>query len=192
LRESPGGARLGTLWGVPKISKQLVIAAPADAVWQVLGPGFARIGEWATAIPTSAALRVGTGLVDAPVAGRVCATGLRMVPEVTEILTAYDAANRTLTYAASGLPAFVTTARNTWTVTALDRRRCRVSLDAQFDTRGVLGAVARWLLMVQVGRTSRHLADDLRHYVEHGTPSPRKQRQQRSLRKNRSAASSNG
>jgi hypothetical protein len=30
---------------------------------------------------------------------------------------------------------------------------------------------------VQVGRTSRHLADDLRYFVEHGAPSPRKQRQ---------------
>jgi hypothetical protein len=28
----------------------------------------------------------------------------------------------------------------------------------------------------QVGRTGRHLLDDLKHYCEHGTPSPRKQR----------------
>jgi hypothetical protein len=38
------------------------------------------------------------------------------------------------------------------------------------------------VLLLQVGRTNRHLADDLRHYVEHGTPSPRKQDQ---LRRNR-------
>ena len=173
---------------MPRISKELVVAAPADAVWQVLGPGFVRIGEWATAIPASSALPAVTGLVDAPVAGRVCATGLRMVPEVTETLIAYDEANRSLTYEASGMPAFVTTARNTWTVLPISGQRCLVRLDAQFDTRGVIGALARWLLLYQVGRTSRHLADDLRHYVEHGVPSPRKLRQ----RKNRSAASSNG
>jgi hypothetical protein len=184
---------------MPRISKELVITAPADAVWQVLGPGFARIGEWATAIPSSTAIPATgavppvppaptggptpsrrsavAGMVDAPVAGRVCTTGLRMVPEVTETLVAYDEANRSLTYEASGMPAFVTTARNTWTVTPLGDERCRVTLDARFDTSGVVGGFARRLLLAQVGRTSRHLADDLRHYVEHGAPSTRKQRQ---------------
>jgi hypothetical protein len=62
-------------------------------------------------------------------------------------------------------------------VLPVDGRRCRVRLDARFDTRGLLGALARRILLFQVGRTSRHLAEDLRHYVEHGTPSPRKRRQ---------------
>jgi hypothetical protein len=181
---------------MPQMVKVLQIAAPADAVWQVLGPGFARIGEWATAIPTSTAIppagtrSTGSGggagaagdgvpadLAQAPVAGRVCATGFQVVAQVTETLVAYDEGTRTLTYEASGMPAFVTTARNTWTVAPLDEHRCSVTLDARFDTRGVLGALARWLLLLQVGRASRHLADDLRHYVEHGVPSRRKVRQ---------------
>jgi hypothetical protein len=78
-----------------------------------------------------------------------------MVPEVTETLVAYDEANRSLTYEASGMPAFVTTASNTWTVTPLGEHRSRVTVDAQFDTRGLLGALARRLLLLQVGRTSR-------------------------------------
>jgi hypothetical protein len=176
---------------MPKISKQITVAAPAEAVWEVLGPGFARIGDWATAVPASTALASPTppanvasvaGLIEVPVAGRVCTTGVRLVPEVTEILTAYDATVRTLTYQAAGMPSFVTTARNTWTVIALDAGTCRVRLDAQLDTRGLFGAIARRLLLVQVGRTSRHLAEDLRHHVEHGTPSPRKQHQLARLR----------
>jgi len=176
---------------MPEISKQFTVAASAEAVWEVLGPGFARIGDWATAVPASTALPgpappanvAGVaGLTGVPAAGRACATGVRLVPAVTEILTAYDATVRTLTYQAAGLPGFVATARNTWTVIALDAGTCRVSLDAQFDTRGLLGAIARRLLLVQVGRTSRHLAEDLRHYAEHGTPSPRKQHQLARLR----------
>jgi hypothetical protein len=178
---------------VPALSKQIIVAAPADAVWQVIGPGFDRIGDWATAIPASTAVAAPPvsqapagsarttvpALVDAPVAGRVCITGIRLVPQVTETLIAYHDTTRTLTYEAAGMPRFVTTARNTWTVTPLDERRCRVRLDAQFDTRGLLGTLARRLLLLQVARTSRHLADDLRHYVEHGTPSPRKRNQLR-------------
>jgi hypothetical protein len=161
--------------------EELVLAAPAEAVWQVLGPGFARIGDWASAIPASTPIRAAgtTRLIDAPVAGRVCSTRLRIVPEVTETLVAYDDAHRTLPYEAAGMPSFVTTARTTWTVTPLGTDRSAIMLNAQFDTRGWIGALARRWLLLQVGRTSRHLADDLRHYVEHGTPSPRKQRQLR-------------
>jgi hypothetical protein len=166
---------------MPKLSKRFVIATPASAVWEVIGPGFASIGAWATAIPASIGLPEAPrpGLVAAPVAGRVCRTGLAVIPDVTETLVAYNDTRRSLTYEATGVPSFVTTARNTWTVTPLDTGSCVVTLDAQFDTRGVIGALARWVLLAQLGRTSRHLGDDLRHIVETGTPSPRKQRQLR-------------
>jgi hypothetical protein len=168
------------------LTHQFIVEAPADAVWDLVGRRFDRIGEWATAIPASVALRpAGTrpaSMVDAPVAGRVCETGIRLLPRVTEMIVFYDDAARTLTYQASGLPAFVATARNTWTVTPLDGRRTEVTLHAQFDTRGLLGALARWAVLVQVGRTSRHLAEDLRYYLEHGEPSPRKRKQLRRAR----------
>jgi carbon monoxide dehydrogenase subunit G len=179
---------------MPELSIEFVVAAPADAVWDVLGPRFERIGEWATAIPASTALspaaetgtaEAATGLPagqiigGAPVAGRVCTTGVRLVPRVTETLVAYDEANRTLTYEGSGMPAFVTAARNTWTVTALDEGNCRVTIRAQLVTRGLLGHLGRWAILTQTRRTSRYLADDLRHYAETGRPSARKQRQLR-------------
>lgn len=167
-----------------------VVAAPAEQVWEVIGRRFDRIGDWATAIPAStpipgARLAASTtvanppslpAVVDAPVAGRVCQTGIRLVGEITETLTAYDDTNRTLTYQATGMPAFVTLARNTWSVIAIDARTCRVSLRARFETRSRLG---RWIILAQTRCAGRHLAGDLRHYVETGTPSPRKQRRLR-------------
>jgi hypothetical protein len=182
---------------MPELFTDLLVAAPAQRVWDVVGRQFDRIGDWATAIPRSTAvphpvagayravdtgnrgLPVVTVGLDAPVAGRVCTTGIRLVSEVTELLVAYDDADRTLTYEASGMPAFVTLARNTWTVATIDSRRCRVELRATFDTQGLLGLLGRWAILAQTRRTSRHLAEDLRHYVETGRPSPRKQRQLR-------------
>jgi hypothetical protein len=176
---------------MPELFTDFIVAAPADRVWDVIGRHFDRIGDWATAIPSSTALprghtAVGSGPPDgaaalgAPVAGRVCHTGIRLVPQVTETLTAYDDTDRTLTYqATAGMPAFVTLARNTWTVTPFDARRTRVSLSARFHTRGLLGLLGRWAILARTHRTSRHLADDLRHYVETGQPSPRKLRQLR-------------
>lgn len=180
---------------MPKLFIELDVKAPADSVWEVVGRRFDRIGEWATAIPASAAIPTHAApspaatasnrlpASTAPVAGRVCQTGVRLLPQVTETLIAYDEVNRTLTYEAGGMPAFVTIARNTWTVTPLDQRRTRVSLQAQFDTHGLLGRLARWAILAQVRRTSRYLAEDLRHFAEHGTPSPRKQAQLRRSRR---------
>jgi hypothetical protein len=162
------------------LSYHIIVNAPADAVCAVVGRQFDRIGEWATAIPASAP--VPAPVADpspAPVAGRVCETGIALLPRITEMIVEYDDTARTVTYRAEGMPAYVTAAQNTWTVIPLDEWRSRVTLRARFDTRGLLGWLARWLILAQVRRTSRYLADDLRHYVEHGTPSPRKQRQLR-------------
>jgi hypothetical protein len=171
-----------------ELSTDLIVAAPADPVWDVIGHQFARIGEWATAVPHSSSLAdatptaagpvmlVATPALPAPVGGRVCQTGVRLVPSVTGTLIAYDA-ERTLSYEASGMPAFVTLARNTWTVTPVDAHHCQVSLRARFDTRGLLGLLGGWAILVQARRTSRHLTEDLRCYIHTGRPSPRKERQ---------------
>jgi hypothetical protein len=100
------------------LTRQFTVEASADAVWDLVGRRFDRIGDWATAIASSAAIAPTPSetaptrspaptVVDAPVAGRVCQTGMRLLPQVTETVVAYDDAARTLTYQASGLPAFV-------------------------------------------------------------------------------------
>jgi hypothetical protein len=47
-----------------------------------------------------------------------------------------------------------------------------------FQARGALGLLGCWAILLQARLTARHLQADLRHYVKHGTASPRKQRQQ--------------
>jgi hypothetical protein len=165
------------LAGMVALTQTLMIDAPADAVWRVVAGGFDRIGDWATAIPASTACPVPAPGTDAPVPGRVCRTGLALVPEVTETVVAFDDAARSLTYeATAGMPSFVALARNRWQVTEEGDRRARVTFAAELAVRGPVGWLARWWLLARVGRTGRYLLDDLRHYVEHGVPSPRKQR----------------
>jgi len=168
---------------MPQLSTHLTIDAPADQVWQVIGPGFARIGDWATSIPASAAIPAAAPacaaptMAGAPAAGRACTTGIHLVPKITETLIAYDEASRTLTYEARGLPGFITIARSIWTVTPAGERECRITVTAHFQTRGVLGFLVCWAILAQARLAARHLQADLRHYVKHGAPSPRKQRQ---------------
>jgi len=162
------------------LSRHIVIDASADTVWEVIAERFDRIGDWATAISSSAATTADPSLIQvaAPIRARVCDTGIRALPQVTETIVAFDPAARTLTYqATAGMPAFVTVARNTWTVTELAGNRCRVDIAAEFTTRGILGGIARTVILARVSRDGRHLLDDLKHYVETGTPSRRKSSQ---------------
>jgi hypothetical protein len=168
---------------MPKLTTHLTIDAPAGQVWQVIGPGFARIGDWATSIPASAAIpapapaAASAAVASAPVTGRTCSTGTRLVPRIAETLTGYDEQSRTLTYQAGGLPAFITTTRSTWTVTPAGETACRVTVTGRFQARGVLGLLGCWAILARARLAARHLQADLRHYAKHGTPSPRKQRQ---------------
>ncbi len=82
------------------LTSAIVIDAPDDRVWQVIAHQFDRIGDWATAIPASAAVAVVPSPVEAPVAGRVCHTGVRMVPTVTETVVAYGVIGRDPVWAA--------------------------------------------------------------------------------------------
>jgi hypothetical protein len=165
------------LAAMTSLTGDIIIAAPAERVWRVVAHRFDRIGDWATAIPASGAAGSAGAAAGAPVAGRVCDTGIRAVPQVTETIVAYDESAGTLTYeATAGLPAFVTLARNTWRVTPLDDTRTMVSYAARLEVRGRLGRLGRWWLLAQARRTGRRVLADLQHYVEHGVASPRKQR----------------
>jgi hypothetical protein len=84
------------------LSSTITVDAPAAQVWDIVGRRFDRIGEWATAIPASGAATVTPPAVvavdapaAAPVAGRVCDTGIRALPRVTEMIVAYDEAAMT-------------------------------------------------------------------------------------------------
>jgi len=156
---------------------QVTIDAPASAVWEVVAHRFDRIGDWATVIPASEPAPGGPRVAGAPVAGRLCSTGIGAVPEVTEWIVAYDEAGRTLTYEAEGLPGFLDTARNRWRVTALDDGRSLVDLEATLRVRGVRGWVLYPVIRLAILLTTPRFLADLKHVLETGRPSPRKQRQ---------------
>jgi Polyketide cyclase / dehydrase and lipid transport len=170
---------------MPQQSTHLSIDAPADLVWQVIGPGFAHIGEWATGVlafmPVPAVPESGVAATpavgSAPVAGRTCATGIRLVPQITETLVAFDESSRTLTYEAGGLQVFITTARSTWTVIPAGESSCRVTVSAHLQTRGMLGLLgpgwlsprpgsppAVWKLTSRRGRSRRPARRHVRNH----------------------------
>ena len=161
-----------------KISKQAIVNASADEIWRVIAHEFDRIGSWATAVPASREAPHAAAPAGCPVGGRTCQTTMARFPEVEERIVSYDEQGRTLTYEPErGMPGFVASARTTWQVVAIDDRRSQVSFTATVTTSGLAGPLMALAMRVQMHRAGAHGLDDLRHYVEHKEPSPRKQRQ---------------
>lgn len=161
-----------------QIRKQAIVNASADEVWSVVAHEFDRIGSWATAVPASHEAAHAAAPAGCLVGGRTCQTTMRRFPEAEEQIVAYDERARALTYeAVRGMPGFVASARNTWRVVAIDDRRSQVSIAATVTTRGLAGPLMALAMRLGMGRVGGHVLDDLRHYVEDKTPSPRKQRQ---------------
>lgn len=147
-------------------------------LWEVIGPGFARVGEWATPIPHSQenAHLASDAAAGAPCAARVCETTVKGFAAIDETITAYDATRRTLSYRVAGLPRFVKEMGNTWRVDEVGPGRTRVSLQARMRVAGagiLMSPMLRWTMY----RTARVTLEDLKHYVERGVASPRKKRQ---------------
>jgi carbon monoxide dehydrogenase subunit G len=157
-----------------KLRGQTTIDAPPDHVWAIVAHRFDRIGEWASPIPDSRINSNANTATGAPVAGRICSTGLPLFGHVAETIVDYSEVTRTLTYRGEGMPRFVRDARNRWQVTELAGGGSRVTIEATLETRGVLARLFALPLRLQLNRQGRRMLADLKHYAETGEPSPKK------------------
>lgn len=147
------------------------IDASADEAWQVLGEQFGDIAEWSATLATSHLVGdLGVG------ATRSCeGTGFGPFPPgvVTEKLTLFDRQARALTYEANtGLPPFVLTAMNRWTIESLGPERCRVHSHATVQLAWwarPLGFLMPWMMRGDMDRFS----EEMRHRIERGVAHPR-------------------
>jgi len=97
--------------------REIEVDADATDAWDVLGRGFADIGDWATAIESSC--------IDGPLepgSVRTCAVagfGPVSAGEIKEKLPLFDPDAMAFTYVATaGLPPFMRSATNRWTISA--------------------------------------------------------------------------
>lgn len=157
-----------------EIDITLDVDASASRVWELVGHQFMHVGEWAA--PISHSCPIGDSR-PAPGVERECHTvgmGPVAAGKVRERLTAFDTNSRTLSYeAAAGMPGFVASAVNRWNVSELGPDRSQVRMHATFTLRGIMRLFAP-LMRWQMRREGRLVLQDLKHFVEHGTPHPRK------------------
>jgi hypothetical protein len=95
-----------------------LVRAPRSTVWQLLGPGFARIGDWSTSCPESTPHEVSNADRRAPEPGRRCASTIAGIGGVVERVVVYEPDHHLGYEVVSGLPPFLAAARSDWFLTA--------------------------------------------------------------------------
>jgi hypothetical protein len=154
---------------------EITINAPAQKVWRVLAHEFEHIGRWASVIPHSHALADRPLPDGAQVCGRICGAAIAGVSAVHESFIYYDEQGMRFGYEAiEGLPTFITLARNHWSVRALTPDTSLVAARGELEMRWFPGLLLMPLLRFQLGRAADQLFEELKYYVEHDQPHPRK------------------
>jgi len=117
------------------------VAASPEVIWSILSDDFLHVSTWARGVNTSVANpKTPTGINGSPHGGRVCEVdGLGITDER---ITAYDAAQHTLSYsvAAQKKPFFVEALGSTWSVQpGVDANSAVATLTVEAHTKGLLG-----------------------------------------------------
>jgi len=156
-----------------KIEHTTILNAPVAKVWQVVGPEFGNAHVWSSALSHSAPAgspKHANGVRDA----RQC--DVKGMGRVEERVLEYDPTRHILAYEATrGFPFFVGRAVNRWSLFDQGTNLTLLRMEAEIVTRGIVGALMAPALKFKIRGMLATIADDLKYFVEHGTPHPRKQ-----------------
>ncbi len=155
-----------------KIATDIIIDKPIAAVWDVVGTQFGSAHLWASALVRTEGS--GRKISNQVSEARIC--DIRGIGRIREKLLEFDPQRYTLTYeVAEGFPFFVERGVNRWHLVA-EGKRTHLYTNTNIATKGMIGAVMRPMMKMQMSGLMRKTLEDLKYYAENGVPHPRKQK----------------
>ncbi len=160
-------------------NKEIIIQKPIEVVWEVLGGQFGEAYQWASGLYHSQGFGI-PEIDDAQWQRRACKTSQGPIKE--ELLS-FDPNNYHLEYKViEGFPSFVDKGINRWQLTKIENTT-KVNMHLTITTKGIIGAIMGPLMRIQMNNITADILSDLKHYVELGKPSPKKQKELSRYRK---------
>lgn len=142
-------------------------ASPA-AIWEIIGPGFADVHRWSTALDYSSGSGEPT-LEGATCSERYCELNAQGFDKISEKLVIYDEFNRTLAYRAHhGLPGFITFAQNRWRVLDAGQGQSQLEMTLTMRLKPLLGTLIGPFFQRYLNKTIDSVMADLKIFAETG------------------------
>jgi DNA-binding beta-propeller fold protein YncE len=153
-----------------KFSKRIIVNAPAEKVWEVLGSDFVNVGNWATLVTHSEVNTEASVVNNSPVGGRLCNTS---IGKISEEFTAYDDQDMSFSFKGVITSIMFTSVISSNKVSAIDDNTSEVLATPHIDLT-FLGILMSPLIRLQLSKAVSGGLNDLKYYVENGMPSPSK------------------
>ena len=151
-----------------------VMNASAADVWQIVGPGFEDAYKWSTAVDHS----VGSGEPEfegATCSKRSCEINAKGFSDIGEQVIEYSDANRVLAYdVVAGLPGFVSSVTNQWTVVEVGPNQSQLQMAITVRMKPFMGAMMGGMFKKKLNTTIDGVISDLKIYAETGEISTEK------------------
>ena len=159
-----------------KIKDQITVNAPASKVWRVIAHEFDNIGQWSSEIAESKAIMDRPVPEGAKVGGRVCLSP-GFGADATEAFTYYDEQDMRFGYEAIGelpWPWLLKRAENNWRVHSLNPNKSVAEFRAEVEVKLFPGLLLMPLMPFIKKVWGSRTLEELKYYVEHDQPHPRK------------------
>ena len=157
-----------------KVYQERKIDVSAERLWEIVGHGFANLGDWSSLVDKS----IGSGKSDIPGAvceARVCELNSDKIDKVSEKLDYYKDEEKTLSYyVEGGLPKAIKLARNHWQVISLGENQSKLKMTVTIEMDNLIGFLFSWLVKKQFGKSLPTIFDDLKVFAETGKISKQK------------------
>ncbi len=164
------------------------INVSAEKLWEIIGPGFGDAYVWATTVDHSTT----SGKAEfegATCSARSCDLSASGFDKIEEKITKYNVQDRSFAYdVTEGLPGFVASASNDWTVISVGHNQSKLIMKADFRVQGFMGSIMKGMMEKKMDKLLAVVLNDLKVYAETGMPSESKQARIKELAKKNNAA----
>ena len=118
-----------------------LIAASADRIWEIIGPGFDQVSTWSRAVDH--AETSGKPVFEgASCSNRACDLNASGFNKISETIIEYNELDRRLGYTVdTGLPGFVVYMANNWQVIPAGGSHCKVQMTITMKLKPLMGAI---------------------------------------------------
>jgi hypothetical protein len=89
-------------------------------------------------------------------------------------MTSFNPKQYSLSYKAlSGTPFFIKGVNAKWFLSKLNDNSIQLTMSAAIETKGIMGIILDPVVKIKFGKLGDELMDDLKYYLENGSPHPR-------------------
>ena len=159
-----------------QVKDQVTVDAPASKAWRILAQEFDRIDKWSSGIAESRGITNVSIPEGATVGGRFCLSP-GSGGDATEAFTYYDKQAMRFGYKAIGelpWPWLLKEAENNWQVSPISSEKSIVEFRAEVEVATLPGLILIPLLPLMKKFLGTRTLEELKFYVEHDQPHPRK------------------